>query len=149
MSADWDARMLGLAKHVAQWSKDPSTKVGAVICDPQYRIVSLGFNGFPRGVKDDARLEDRDTKYRMILHAERNALLFAARDLRGCRLYTWPFMPCAACAAMIIQVGITHVYAPWPSVDDPAWQRWSAEWKLAVQMFAEAGVRYEPLNAPD
>ena len=74
----WDLRLLGLAKHVAEWSKDPSTKVGAVIADQKHRVLSLGFNGFARGVKDLAqRLDDRETKYDMIIHAERNAILFA------------------------------------------------------------------------
>ena len=56
----WDLRLLGLAEHVAQWSKDPSTQVGAVIADKKHRVLSLGFNGFARGVRDLAeRLENR------------------------------------------------------------------------------------------
>lgn len=105
----WDDRFLGLAEHIAQWSKD-TTKVGAVIVDRDCSIVSLGFNGFPRGVKDDpARLEDRVTKWHITVHAERNAMLYAKRSLVGCVLYTIPCQPCSQCAAMIVQAGIRTV----------------------------------------
>ena len=92
----WDYRFLDLAAVVASWSKDGSTKVGAVITDPDHRVVSLGFNGFPRGL-DDVDLP-REEKLRRTLHAEENALLFASRPLDGCSIFvTHP--PCARCAA--------------------------------------------------
>ena len=72
----WDRRFLDLAAFVAAWSRDPSKRVGAVIVDDKKRIVSLGFNGFPRGVADDDRLHVRESKYEIIIHAEVNALLF-------------------------------------------------------------------------
>ena len=65
---DWDTRFLDLAEHISKWSKDPSTKVGAVIVDSYRRIVSTGYNGFPQGVMDSYdRLTDRDTKYEIII----------------------------------------------------------------------------------
>ena len=48
----WDRRFLALAEHVADWSKDPSTKTGAVIVRPDRTIASMGYNGFPRGMAD-------------------------------------------------------------------------------------------------
>ena len=109
----WDLRLIGLAKHVAQWSKDPSTQVGAVIADEKHRVLSLGFNGFARGVRDLAeRLENREIKYDMIIHAERNALLFANASVDGASVYVWPLLPCAQCAATLIQAGIAEVIAP-------------------------------------
>ncbi|OHA50343.1 MAG: hypothetical protein A3A80_00620 [Candidatus Terrybacteria bacterium RIFCSPLOWO2_01_FULL_44_24] len=136
MSEKWDIRFLALAEHVAQWSKDPSTKMGAVIIDPNNRIVSIGYNGFPRGVKDlPERLENRETKYKIIVHCERNAVLFAHGPVVGCRLYTWPFMSCAPCAAMMIQAGIVEVIAP---VSDNS--RWIDDFHLAQILFSEAGV---------
>ena len=104
----WDQRFLDLAKLVASWSNDPSTKVAAVITRGK-RIVSMGFNGFPAGIKDDKRLQDREIKNSFILHAEDNALLFAKQDLTGCSIFTYPFMPCASCSSKIIQAGITRV----------------------------------------
>ena len=79
----WDIRFIGLAKHVSQWSKDPSTQVGAVIVDQKHRVISLGFNGFARGVRDLAeRLENREMKYDMIIHLDP---IFTA----GCGYDTW------------------------------------------------------------
>lgn len=142
MSEKWDRRFLALAEHIAQWSKDPSTKTGAVIVDSSNRILSLGYNGFPRGVNDSPeRLENREVKYKLIIHCERNALLFARGSLNGCRLYTWPFMPCASCAAMVIQAGIIEVIAP--TSDNP---RWVEDFKLAQMLFSEAGVKVRLLD---
>lgn len=135
-AAKWDAWFMGLAKYISTASKDPSTKVGAVIVDRERRIVSTGYNGFARGVIDSPeRLNDRETKYKLIVHGERNAIIFARQDLRDCVLYTYPFMPCAPCAGMVIQAGITEVVAP--RNDNP---RWQADFALTQDMFREAGV---------
>ena len=80
----WDMRFLEMAQLVASWSKDPSTKVGATIVDDDRRVISVGYNGFPKGVADNKRLEDRDEKYKMIVHAERNALLFSNTSVKNC-----------------------------------------------------------------
>ena len=132
----WDYRFLGLAEHIAGWSKDPSTKVGAVVADANHRIMATGFNGLPTGVEDTIeRLEDRELKYQMVVHAERNAIIDARASLAGCRLYVWPMMPCSVCAAMIIQAGLAEVVAP--SSDNP---RWVESFRLTEEMFREAGV---------
>lgn len=111
--SDWDGRFLSLAAHVAQWSKDPSTKCGAVIVRPNRTIASLGYNGFPRGVEDAGHLySNREEKYKRIVHAEVNAILFASEPMRGYTLYTWPFLPCCRCATVVIQSGLTRVVAP-------------------------------------
>lgn len=133
---DWDKRYLDLAEYISEWSKDPSTKVGAVIVDMDNCIVSLGYNGLPRYVSDlPERLENRDLKYKMIVHGEVNAMAFAERSLRGCTLYTYPFMPCSNCAGQVIQRGITRVVS---YVNDNP--RWTEAFALTQQMFAEAGV---------
>ena len=131
----WHYRFLNLAKHISEWSQDPSTKVGAVIVDNKKRIVSIGYNGFPIGIQDDARLNIRDIKYKIIVHAERNALLFANKSLDDCILYTYPFMPCSVCAGMIIQSGIRHVISYINKNE-----RWSEDFKISEQMFEEAGL---------
>lgn len=131
----WHYRFLNLAKYISEWSQDPSTKVGAVIVDNKKRIVSIGYNGFPVGIQDDARLNIRDIKYKMIVHAERNALLFANKSLDDCILYTYPFMPCSACAGMIIQSGIKHVISYINKNE-----RWAEDFKISEQMFEEAGL---------
>jgi len=138
----WDRRFLELAKHIASWSKDPSTQTGAVIVDQKGRIVSVGFNGLAQGVEDTPeRLNNRDLKYKMFVHCERNAIIFARQSLEGCTLYTWPFMSCAACAAMVIQTGIKRVVAPYSENS-----RWKDDFELATEQFKDAGVETCLLN---
>lgn len=129
---------IGMAEHVAKLSKDPSTKVGAVIFDSKRRIVSAGYNGFARGVEDTAeRLENRDVKYRLVLHAEKNAILFATAPLEGCTIVvTHPC--CAQCAAQVIQAGIKNVV--WPVPDEAFVARWQDDLALTMAQFKEAGV---------
>jgi dCMP deaminase len=129
-------RFLNLAKEVANWSKDPSTKVGAVIADKDHRIVSIGFNGFPQGIKDDERLNDREKKYELTIHAEANAILFAGRSLDGCTCYTWPLPCCSRCAAIIIQSGMDRFVSL--EVTEP---RWIESCKLGQDLLKEAGVQ--------
>lgn len=131
----WDANFLTLANTVSMFSKDPSTKVGAVIVDDDKRVISIGYNGFPKGIKDDQRLENRELKYEMIVHAEANALLFANAPVKGCTIYTWPFQPCSRCASLIIQAGIRRVV----SVESKD-QKWSSNFQLAHDMMTEARI---------
>lgn len=133
----WDKRFLGLAHHIGQWSKDPSTKVGAVIVNQDRSIVSLGYNGFARGVEDmQTRLIDRPTKYEFVVHAELNAILSASRSLHGRTLYVSPLHPCPACASAIVQSGISKVVAELDlSRDD-----WKARWVTASIILMEGGV---------
>lgn len=129
---------LDMARHVAKLSKDPSTQVGAVLFDAKRRFVSAGYNGLPRGVKDlPARLEDRAVKYKMIRHAEANAISFATAPLDGATLVvTHPC--CAQCAGAAIQAGIAHVV--WPQPDAAFRARWADDIRLVQEMFTEAGV---------
>jgi dCMP deaminase len=133
MNKDWDFKFLQMASDMSKWSKDPSTQVGALIVNDKKKIVSLGYNGFPRGIKDDHRLDDRETKYKLIVHAEANAILHAKENLEGCTIYTMPFMPCSRCAGLIIQSGIKRVV----SVDCPN-PRWIENFNLSHDILTEA-----------
>lgn len=136
----WTKRFLGLAEHVSTWSKDPSTKTGAIIVSPANMIISLGYNGFPRKVSDDIKLySDRSTKYERIIHSEVNAVLAARTDLSGCTLYCYPLMPCARCATIIIQTGITTVVFPYTE-DSQVLDRFRISHEHAIDMFKDAGV---------
>ena len=133
----WDLWYLDLAKQISTASKDPSTKVGAVIVDGKNRIVSVGYNGFPVGIEDtEERLNNREIKYKIVIHAERNSLLFAKGSVENCTIYTWPFMPCSVCAGMIIQSGISRVVSF--KSENP---RWEEEFKLSKELFTESGVK--------
>lgn len=133
----WDRRFLDLAKFISAWSKDPSTKVGAVISNSDNQIISLGYNGLSRHVIDsEERLLDRRQKYEMIVHAEINAILFAKQSLYGCTLYTYPFQPCSRCAALIIQTGIKRVV----TIENTD-ERWEQNFTLANTLFKEGNIQ--------
>jgi dCMP deaminase len=145
----WHNRFLDMAKLVAGWSKDPSTKCGAVIADYRNRVVSVGYNGFARKVNDDAdKYADREGKYRKVIHAETNAILFAQRDLRNTILYC-TFCPCATCAAKIIQVGIDTVIIPELDWDSALLSRWKPDILDALSQFTDAGVNLYTLTGAD
>jgi dCMP deaminase len=137
LDLDWDQRFLALAKFWSGNSKDPSTKVGAVIVGQDKREVCIGYNGFPPGIKDDHRLHNRDMKYPIVVHAERNALDNARFDVRGATLYA-TLAPCCGCAASIISKGIKRVVCPEPDLNDPVVQRNGIE--TAHLLLKEAGV---------
>ncbi|WP_160000200.1 deaminase [Roseomonas sp. 18066] len=144
--ARWDERYLGLANHIAQWSKDPRAKVGAVLVQQRYaRIVSTGFNGFPANVEDSAeRLQDKAQKLQMILHAEQNALLHAGREARECDAYVVGKPVCNVCATLLIQSGVRRVVAAAPrSGTDSYWDRVGL---LAIEMLREAGVEFTAIS---
>lgn len=107
----WDERFLQLSTLVGSWSKDPSTKVGAVIAKDN-RIVSLGFNGFPPKIEDkEGWLNNREIKYRYVIHAEMNAILNAPTPVNGCTLYLSPLFPCPNCAKHVVASGISRIVA--------------------------------------
>ena len=152
MSERWDHHFLQLAIDHARMSKDPSTHVGSVIVGPDREIRSSGFNGFPRGIADDLeRLHDRDTKLKLVVHAEMNAILNAARvgiPLKGCTLYlaatdqsglVWGGAPCTRCTVEIIQAGIAEIVTrPFKTVPS----RWADDVAFAKSLLTEAGLRY-------
>ena len=143
MDNKWDHRFLELAQYVSSWSRDPSTKVGAIIVDQNNIIKGVGFNGFPRGVADSPdRYDDRDTKLQMIVHAEVNAILNANGPVRGCKLYIWPtlMLPtvCSDCAKVVIQAGIKEIYY-WHN--ENCAPRWQEKALIVEQMFDEAGIK--------
>lgn len=129
-----------LSKHIAEWSKDKNRKNGAVIVDPDHIVVSMGYNGFPRGCDDSIEQRyEKPHKYMYTEHAERNALYHAARHgvvLKGCSMYVTMF-PCSDCARGIIQTGISKLYSPAPDVDH---ETWGAHFKVALQILEEANV---------
>jgi dCMP deaminase len=140
MDKDWTDRGLGLAFHVATWSKDPSTQVGAAIFDPDHRVLGVGYNGFPRGVADDGRLDVKEEKYPRIVHAEANAIINSQGDRHT--LYCTHY-PCSGCAALIIQAGIKVVIAPASQLAG-----WGDSQSIAHDMFVEAGVYSMTVEVP-
>tara|TARA_Y100000310_G_scaffold25627_2_gene24524 strand:- start:1909 stop:2364 length:456 start_codon:yes stop_codon:yes gene_type:complete len=134
----WNLRFLDLACHVAQWSKDPSTKVGAVIVRPDRTIASMGYNGFPRGMDDDpARYEDRAYKLAHTVHAEINALANAHEPVRGYGLFT-SLPVCGPCSLHIIQHGIDWVVSIYASEEQ--YMRWGESMLVASDNFFQTNL---------
>ena len=138
MNEKWDRRFLELGRVVSTWSKDPSTKCGAVIVDSHRRVIGLGYNGYPRGMDDSISLGHRETKLDRTVHCEMNAILNSSSSTMGATLYTHPFLSCNRCAVHMIQAGIQRAVAhslP-PHLED----RWEDSVKKTLAYYDEAKV---------
>lgn len=145
MDEKWDVRFLELARHVSVWSKDPSTKVGAVLVNHLKQVVGMGYNGFARGIEDtEDRLNDRETKYKLVVHAEVNAVIQAGHEARGSVLYVYPsfMIPpiCHDCCKLAIQAGVVGIVGFEPDETDSRVQRWKDSISYSRQMWLEAGL---------
>jgi dCMP deaminase len=142
-----DRRHFELAQHVAGsrlWSKDPSTRVAAVLIGQDPRHIAIGYNGFPPGIADTPeRLADRAVKYDLVQHAERNVLDNATFDLRGATLATTMY-PCHECAKSIISKRVQRVITP-PYGDREPWLTSS---RKAEAMFKEAPILVRLVRVP-
>lgn len=135
----WDLRFIERAESIAQWSKDPNRKVGCVLV-LEKRSIAEGYNGFPGSLSDSLyRLKDSFFKDRVILHAEKNAVINAGKfgvATAGATAYV-NYHPCASCASVLIQAGIRKVVCPSPS---EASEKWVRDFKLSSDILVEAGV---------
>ena len=145
----WNRKYMGLAAHIATWSKDPRKQVGAVAIGDQGQMLSQGYNGFPRGMRDDVKILATEEKLKYIVHAELNCIYNASlsgTSLLGATLYVSGFPPCSVCAGGIIQSGIKIVYCNQREYDDMAQSTtWSDSLKSTERMFAECGVSLRSL----
>lgn len=141
----WDEYFMGVAILASQRSKDPSTQVGACIIDEDNRILSTGYNGFPKGCSDDEFPWNRDeslgdTKYQYVVHAELNAILNASgKSLAGSTVYVCLF-PCHECAKAIIQSGIKEVIFLSDKYHD------TSSMTASRKMLDAAGVKYRQIK---
>lgn len=107
---NWDRTFIQIAFDVSELSKDPSTKVGAVIVSPDNRKFSFGYNGFARKLKETKEMwNNRDLKHELVVHAEINAILNTPFDTTDCKIYV-THQPCHRCLIHIINSGIKEVY---------------------------------------
>ncbi len=155
MSERWDRHFLRLALLHSEMSKDPRTRVGSVIVGPDKEVRSAGFNGFPRGVADtNERLADKEMKLKLVVHAEMNAVLAAARvgvPLKGCTLYiaatddsklVWGGPPCTRCTVEVIQAGIVEIVS---YRQKPVASSWHADLAIAHSLIQEVGISYREI----
>ncbi len=138
----WDKRYMEMAELVATWSKDPSSQIGAVAVNNKGQVLTMGYNGFPRGIRDtQTRLKNREEKYKYVVHAEKNAIYNATYNgvsLHGATMYVYGLPCCSECAKAIIQVGVTRVVMQ-GNPDNPRWKKSVAD---SIDMFSEAGVKW-------
>ena len=143
MNNKWDKRYIDLAKHIAGWSKDPSTKIGAVAIGEKGQVLAQGYNGFPRGIDDsDERYFNRETKYKYVVHAEMNCIYNATYNgvsLQGSTIYISGLPVCHECAKGLIQVGIKRVV--YQSDMIPA--KWAESNEQTIELFNEANISYD------
>lgn len=148
IDSKWDKRFMRLAKEISTWSKDPSSQIGAVIVNDDRRILSTGYNGFPRGIEDtEERLNIKEEKYPRIVHGELNALLGALYNgvsVKDATLYVYGLPVCSDCTKSVIQSGIRRVVINMAALDN---EKWAEQWnRLSKPMFQEAGVSISYLD---
>lgn len=137
----WTNHFIKVAELVSTMSKDPNHKIGAVIVDKNNRIVSTGFNGFAKGIADtEDRLNDKETKRLLMLHAEENAILYAKQDLTDCSIYVYGYPSCIHCTSIIIQSGIKNIYYKNSRKDNTISDYWKHNLEMALSLANEAGV---------
>ena len=146
MTPDRARKFISIASAVAQLSKDPSTKVGAVALSSVGAVLSVGYNGFPRGMDDSPeRYNDRSIKLAFVVHAEQNLVAQAAREgvrLAGCTIVISGLFPCSSCAKSLIQAGVVRVITP-PPREHSSWKESNRQ---AMELFKECGVVVNIIN---
>lgn len=132
----WDIRMLDMAFRVARWSKDPKKKVGSILASPDFRMLSWGYNGLPKEVKDDPIiLNDVAEKNKRIIHAEINAINNCPRIPRGWTMYnTKP--PCFDCALSIARNQVSKVFIP----DIDVGSKWENTQRAGIKHLNDGGI---------
>lgn len=139
----WNVRFIELAEHFSTWSRDPSTKIGAIAISESKQILSIGYNGFPRGIEDsEERLNDRETKYKFVVHAEKNLIYNATLNgvsLKNSNLYVFGLPCCGECAKAVIQVGIKKICC---GFDGDYKDNWKESVEFAQNLFTEAKVDF-------
>lgn len=142
----YDLAMLDVAKRISELSKDPSSKIGSVITGNDNQIISQGFNGFPRNVADKPeRYNEREVKYKFIVHAEANAIYNALKNgasLDGSTIYINGLPCCSECAKAIIQTGIKRVVMRCDLTTEES-KRWLVPFEFTKVMLHEADINYE------
>jgi len=132
----WEEYFMTMALVASLKSKDPSTQVGAVIIDNKTRkLVSSGYNGFPRYIDDDQIPQTRPEKYLYVVHAELNAILHARRELSDCSLYVTVF-PCSECMKAVVQSDIKRIVY----LNDLNGSDWNESKKATMKMVELAGI---------
>jgi len=137
---------MDLAKQVGTWSKDPSKKIGAIAIGSKGQVLAQGYNGFPRGIDDnESRLNNKETKYKYVVHAEMNLIYnatFNGISLNGSTVYVSGLPVCSECAKGLIQVGVKQIVMSKDSLEG-ADEKWLDSFELTIALINEAGIHWK------
>lgn len=139
---DKDKIFLEIAEKVADFSKDKSTKVGAIIVK-EGRILAQGYNGFPSKYPDNYNIS-REKKLGITIHAEINAILNAAKNgacVNGSTIYVSE-PPCSNCASALINAGIKRVVYP---INYTLSKNWEVSLNLGQELFSKCGIEIKKI----
>lgn len=149
-SLKWIKRYMRIAREVSYWSKDPSSKIGAVIVSETGRILATGYNGFPEKMEDNpSDYENREFKYKRIIHAEENALLNALKysvNIQNSSIFVYNLPICSNCARLIAQSGISEIYLCY---NDNNITRWKESFDISKSIFKECNIKITRIQEKD
>ena len=138
----WDKRWLEIAENISTWSKDPSTQIAAIAVKDK-RLIATGYNGFPRNIEDlDDRWNNREEKYKYVVHAEMNCIYNANyhnQSLKGATMYVVGLPVCHECAKGLIQVGVKRIVTPQQDIPE----KWQKSCRSAHLFFEEVGIKWD------
>lgn len=147
----WDERFLNVARVVASWSKDPSTKVGAIAVDIERKINAQGYNGFPSGCNDSqAFYENREAKYARIIHAETNIICNACNSRVGLHhstIYIYGMYPCPECIKLLAQVHIARIVFQIGETQNL--DKWKVDFETSKLLMRELRIGYTHYSCCD
>lgn len=136
----WDEYYIKMARMVSEKSKDLSTKCGCILVNNDDHVISVGYNGFPRRVKETNDRMQRPLKYKYTSHAEENAVIHANRKVAWSKAYiTGP--PCSTCTRLLVGYGVREVVVP-VSHNMLGREDWAKDIEHSKAMMWEAKVRY-------
>lgn len=140
----WDERFLGIACSISSWSKDPSTKVGALAINVERKIIAQGYNGFPIGCDDSERFyNNRESKYVRIIHAETNVICNACNSRVGLQLstvYIYGMYPCPECIKLLAQVYVARIVFQLGETQNL--EKWKVDFETSKSLMRELHIGY-------
>lgn len=144
VSQKWDERFLEVARVISSWSKDPSTKVGAIAVNVERKIIAQGYNGFPAGCNDsESFYNNREAKYARIIHAETNVICNACNSRVGLHcatIYIYGMYPCPECIKYLSQVEVARIVFQLGETQNL--EKWKVDFETSKLLMRELHIGY-------
>jgi dCMP deaminase len=147
----WDGRFLGIARSISSWSKDPSTKVGALAVNVERKMIAQGYNGFPKGCDDSSLFySNRESKYARIIHAETNVICNACNSrvgLHSATIYIYGMYPCPECIKLLAQVHVARIVFQLGETQNL--EKWKVGFETSKSLMRELHIGYTHYKEPE